>query len=109
MPNEQTPLNPLIDSPEREARIAAKARELWEADGKPGCGAGAYRENASEIVGMEEHPHSGEIPVDRLPDAQFADVQVENAEIQKNLGEFPERLTDQGDRDHFPEKENEPS
>lgn len=109
MSDVKNPINPLISSPERDARIAAKARELWEADGKPGCGTDAYLENASEIVGMEEHPHSGEIPVDTLPEAQFADVQVENAEIQKNLGEFPERQTDQGDRDHFPEKDNKSS
>jgi len=99
--------NPLVDSPERDARIAAKAKELWEADGKPGCGPEAYHENASEIVGMEEHPHAGEISVKDLPDPQFADVQVENAEIQQNLGEFPERQTDQGDREHFPEKQDQ--
>lgn len=95
--------NPLIDSPKRDARIAAKAKALWEADGKPECGAEAYLENASDIIGMEEHPHAGEIPVKDLPDPQFADVQVENAEIQQNLGEFPERQTDQGDHEHFPE------
>jgi len=98
--------NPLIDSPERDARITAKSHELWEADGKPGCGPEAYLENASEIIGMEEHPYTGEIPVSSLPDPALADVQVENAEIQENLGEFPERQTDQGDRDHFPEKQN---
>ncbi|WP_122050155.1 DUF2934 domain-containing protein [Asaia bogorensis] len=105
MPADST--NPLVDSPERDARIAAKAKELWEADGKPGCGPEAYQENASEIIGMEEHPHAGEIPVKDLPDPQFADVQVENAEIQQNLGEFPERQTDQGDREHFPEKQDQ--
>lgn len=95
--------NPLVDSPAREARITAKARELWEADGKPECGAQAYRENASELVGMEENPHAGEIPLSDLPDPRLSDVLVEDAEIQKNLGEFPERQTDQGDREHFPE------
>ncbi|GBR13666.1 DUF2934 domain-containing protein [Asaia spathodeae] len=109
MSADKTPVNPLVDSPERDARIKAKAQELWEADGKPGCGADAYLENASEIIGMEENPHAGEIPVKDLPEPKFADVQVENAEIQKNLGEFPERQTDQGDREHFPEKENESS
>ncbi|GBQ15879.1 DUF2934 domain-containing protein [Swaminathania salitolerans] len=101
--------NPLADSPERDARIREKARALWEADGRPDCGAEAYRENAAELVGMEENPHAGEIPVSTLPDPQFAEMPVENAEIQKNLGEFPERETDQGDRDHFPERENERS
>lgn len=106
MSAKQKIVNPLIDTPQRKARIAAKAKELWEADGKPHCGPDAYLENASEIIGMEENPHAGEIPVEDLPEAQFADVQIENAEIQQNLGEFPERQTDQGDHEHFPEKQN---
>ncbi|AQS87137.1 hypothetical protein AA101099_1063 [Neoasaia chiangmaiensis NBRC 101099] len=99
--------NPLAPSPERDAKIRAKANELWTADGKPDCGATAYHEQASEIIGMEEHPHAGEISVNDLPPPDRADIQVENAEIQENLGEFPERQTDQGDHAHFPEAKNE--
>ncbi|CAI9121719.1 DUF2934 domain-containing protein [Brytella acorum] len=99
--------NPLEPSETRNARIQARARALWEADGKPGCGADAYLEQAGDLVGMEENPTAGEIPVSDLPPPDLADIQVENARIQENLGEFPERLTDQGDRAHFPERENE--
>ncbi|AOX16387.1 hypothetical protein [Kozakia baliensis] len=99
--------NPLEPNPARDAKIRAKAEELWKADGAPHCGPQTYLEQASEIIGMEENPNAGEIPVKDLPDPEFADTQVEDARIQENLGEFPERLTDQGDRDHFPEKENE--
>lgn len=101
------PVNPLEDSPARDAAIGEKAEELWKADGSPACGPEAYHEQASDLVGMEEHPHAGEVPVRDLPPPQFADTQVEDARIQENLGEFPEHLTDQGDRDHFPERENE--
>lgn len=99
--------NPLEPSKTRDAKIKTKARELWEADGKPGCGADAYLEQAGDLVGMEENPTAGEIPVSDLPPPELAGVQVEDARIQENLGDFPERLTDQGDHDHFPEKENE--
>ncbi|WP_025886659.1 hypothetical protein [Asaia prunellae] len=107
MSSRTTPLNPLVDSPERDKRIEAKSRELWEAEDRPDCGPEVYREKAAEIIGMEDNPHAGEIPVSSLPEPQLADVQIEEAEIQKNLGEFPERQTDQGDHDHFPQKENE--
>ncbi|GAB6853812.1 DUF2934 domain-containing protein [Asaia astilbis] len=106
MPADQTPTNPLIETPERTARIKAKAQELWQAEGKPDGGPEAYRERAADLVGMEEHPDAGEIPVTSLPDAQFANAPVENAEIQKNLGEFPDKHTDQGERDHFPDADN---
>lgn len=98
--------NPLVPSPERDRKIRAKAEKLWIADGKPSGGVDAYIEQASEIVGMEEHPHAGEIPANDPHVTYYEGEPIENAEIQKNLGEFPERLTDQGDREHFPESEN---
>lgn len=61
------PVNPLEDSPARDAAIGEKAEELWKADGSPACGPEAYHEQASDLVGMEEHPHAGEVPVRDLP------------------------------------------
>jgi len=94
--------NPLEDTPERLARIRERAYRLWEEDGCPEGRDVEFWERAKELVGMEEHPTAGEVPnpmtrADRMPG-----VTVEEAEIQENLGEFPDRLTDQGDRQETP-------
>ena len=83
--------NPLETSPERDAQIEARMKQLQEADG----GAGdleAYRERADELVRMELAGATGQLPID-TPDV------VEEASIQENLGEFPgaSSVADQGD------------
>lgn len=45
---------------------------------------------------MEEHPQAGLLP-NPAEDPGTSEVTVEEAEIQDNLGEFPDRLADQGD------------
>ena len=83
--------NPLEMTPEREAMIERRMKELHEADG----GAGdleAYRERADELVRMEMAGATGQLPID-------ARDRVEEAAIQENLGEFPggSSVADQGD------------
>jgi hypothetical protein len=89
---------------DRERKVRARARRLWQADGAPKGRLPEYQERARELVSIEEHPaaallpnpmtqHHGEIP---------GAEPVEEAEIMENLGEFPGRLTDQGDRPPVP-------
>ena len=82
--------NPLESSPERDALIEQRARELQEAAG----GAGSmddYRERADELVRMEMAGRTGQMPIEQ-PD------RIDEASIQQNLGEFPgTSVADQGE------------
>lgn len=95
--------NPLETTPEREARIRQRAEALWEADGRPDGRESEFRERAEILIHMEEHPDAGKAPNplnqrDRLP----AGDGVDEAAIQENYGEFPDRFTDQGERQQTP-------
>ena len=89
--------NPLdITNEEYQQRIRERAYLLWEEDGRPEGRADEYWDRARFLIGIEDNPTAGEIP----PDAKH-DV-VDEASLQDNLGEFPDRLTDQGDRRETP-------
>jgi Protein of unknown function (DUF2934) len=94
--------NPLQDTPERLSRIRDRAYKLWEEEGRPEGRDLEFWERAKELVGMEEHPTAGELPNPMTHPEQIPGVTVEEAELQENLGEFPDRLTDQGDRQEAP-------
>ncbi len=101
--------NPLDDSDEtRQQRIRERAYHLWEADGRPHGRELEYWERARELVGMEAHPHFGDLPNPAsVPGADPSRTQiVEEASIQDNLGEFPDRLADQGERRSTPSRKN---
>jgi hypothetical protein len=89
--------NPLEDTPEREARIRERAYHLWEADGRPHGRSTEYWERARELVGMEESAGAGLLENPATRNEPIPGVTVEEAAIQKNLGEFPDRMSDQGD------------
>jgi Protein of unknown function (DUF2934) len=89
--------NPLEDTPERVARIRERAYHLWEADGRPHGRDVEYWERARELVGMEENPDAGLLPNPITQHEVLPGVTIEEAAIQDNLGEFPDRFTDQGD------------
>lgn len=57
--------NPLELTPEREHRIRERAYHLWEADGRPHGRDLDYWERARELIGMEENPGSGLLPIRR--------------------------------------------
>ncbi len=87
--------NPLDDSDEtRQLRIRERAYHLWESDGRPEGRDAEYWERARELIGIEESPAAGQIPV--------REEVVEEASIQANLGEFPDRSADQGERQVTP-------
>ena len=96
--------NPLEDTPDREQRIRERAYALWEADGRPHGSDLEYWERARELVGMSE---SGETGQRNVPDPDDPSVMagqaVEEASIQSNLGEFPDRVADQGEHPQFPD------
>ena len=89
--------NPLETSPERETRIRDLAYQMWEADGCPYGRQDEYWERAKELVGMADNPGAGLLPNPATLNEPIPGVTVEEASIQKNLGEFPDRFTDQGE------------
>ena len=61
-------------------------------------------ERARELVGMEESGGAGLKPVPDEDDLSVIMGQpVEEASLQENLGEFPDRLSDQGEHPPNPE------
>jgi hypothetical protein len=89
--------NPLDETDEAHLhRVRERAYHLWEAEGRPHGREAEFWERASELVGMEESGKTGQIPVrEEIP---------EEAALEENLGEFPGRQTDQGDRLQTPRK-----
>lgn len=82
--------NPLETTPQREALINKRARELHKAAGGVGT-VDQFREQADELVRMEQAGATGQLPI-------VAKEFVEEASIQENLGEFPgSRSADQGE------------
>jgi hypothetical protein len=103
--------NPLDDADAaREACIRERAYHLWEADGRPDGREAEFWERARELVGMEESAGAGLRPNPMTHPNTLTGFPegVEEAEVQENLGEFPDRLTDEGDREETPEARHSP-
>jgi hypothetical protein len=97
------------DRPEHEQRIRELAYHLWEQDGRPYGRDIEFWERARELVAIEENPGAGLLP-NPMTHPTMASGQpegVEEAEIQANYGEFPDRFTDQGDRQQTPQPRQE--
>jgi hypothetical protein len=96
--------NPLAENPARDQRIRERAYRLWESDGCPHGRDIEYWERARELVGIEESPRAGELPNPAFGADAARDPggPIEEASLQENLGEFPGRFTDQGDRQPTP-------
>ena len=89
--------NPLEDTPERLQRIRQQAYHLWEEDGRPDGRDVDYWDRARILVGIEESPGAGQLNETIVRDTAVDGVTVDEASIQDNLGEFPDRLADQGE------------
>jgi hypothetical protein len=89
--------NPLEPDPAREQRVRERAYALWEAEGKPHGRDVEFWERARELVGMEESAGAGLLPNPQNHPESIRETGVEEAEIQQNLGEFPDRFADQGE------------
>ncbi len=97
--------NPLDDNdPALRDRIEKRAYHLWQADGEPHGRHDEYWERARELVNMELSGPTGQLPNPAtLPGADpNAPDNVEEAFIQENLGEFPDRFADQGEKTATP-------
>ena len=97
--------NPLEDDSALEEKIRERAYHLWETSGKPTGNDLEYWERARELIGMESSYGAGQLEVLGKEDPRIVNgVQVEEAFIQANLGEFPDRLADQGEHPQSPRK-----
>jgi hypothetical protein len=104
--NLPNPLEPMDDA--LAQRIRERAYHLWQADDCPDDQAAYYWERAETLTRMEEAPHAGELPNPAtLPGADPNRTEpVEEAFLQENLGEFPDRSADQGERQPTPRRQN---
>ena len=93
------------DRPDHEQRIRELAYHLWEQDGRPYGRDVEFWQRARELVAIEENPGAGLLPnsMSRPAMASGRPEGVEEAEIQANYGESPDRFTDQGERPQTPQ------
>ena len=82
--------------PAREQRVRERAYHLWEADGKPHGRDMEYWERARELIAIEDSADPACCPTPR-PITNRSARPAGEAEIQDNLGEFPDRFADQGE------------
>jgi hypothetical protein len=87
----------------QQAKIRARARRMWRADGSPKGQMAEYLERARELQAIEDNPGAGQLPNPMtLHHGEIQPEQpVEEAELMENLGEFPGRA-DQGERQGSP-------
>ena len=78
-----------------------RAYHLWEDAGRPEGRDAEFWEQAKELIGMEENADATLLP-NPMTDPTGAESRAEEAEIQANYGEFPNRFTDQGGRQQTP-------
>lgn len=99
------PDNPLDENdPARQQRIRVRAYHLWEADGRPVGRDLDYWERARELEAIEESAGAGLLPNPMT----HPEPEAEEAEIQANLGEFPDRFADQGEWQPTPSPRHSP-
>ena len=101
--------NPLKTDPAREQRVRERAYQLWEADGKPHGRDVEFWERARAQIGMEDSAGAGQLPNPQTHPNAARESGVEEAEIQENLGEFPGRLSDQGEVQPTPKARRSPA
>ena len=92
----------LANRTDREARVRERAYHLWEDNGRPHGRESEFWERAKELIGMEDHATAAGLPNPMTHPEPIPGVTVEEAAIQENYGEIPDRLTDQGDRRETP-------
>lgn len=94
--------NPLEPDPTRERRIRERAYHLWEQEGRPHGRDREFWERARELIAIEDNPGAAQLPNPETHPEASRETGVEEAEIQENLGEFPDRFTDQGEVQQSP-------
>ena len=95
--------NPLEQDPEREHRIRDRAYHLWVDEGRPHGRHDEFWERASELIGMEDSAGSGQLPNPLTTGANPSlSEPIEEAALQENLGDFPDRLNDENEGSSTP-------
>ncbi|WP_431299759.1 hypothetical protein [Tabrizicola sp. BL-A-41-H6] len=79
-----------------EDRVRARADRLWHAAGRPPGGRDRYLDDARELVALEE------VDLPTFSPEEAARPMIEEASLQRNLGEFP-TLVDQGEEQPYPD------
>lgn len=78
-----------------DARVRARAADMWDAAGSPDGGPDRFLQQARELVAMAEvAPGTFDPSVKAV---------IEEASLQRNLGEFP-TLVDQGEEQTYPDE-----
>jgi hypothetical protein len=91
-----------------EQRIRERAYRIWEEEGRPEGLAEEHWERARFLVGLEDAAGAGLKPNPMAEDRDHGWTSpppaepIEPIEALENQGEFPSRLTDQGDRPQGP-------
>ena len=78
-----------------ERRLQARARQLWETEGRPPGREAHYREKAREALAIEDNPTGATQPLEKSSDRVLRGG-GEPPEAIENQGEFP-GLADQGE------------
>jgi hypothetical protein len=88
-----------------DERIRERAYRLWEENGCPPGRDQEFWERARELVEIEANPYSGRLPNPMIRGTPAGQEQpVEPIEAVENQGEFPDRSTDQGERQPAPRR-----
>jgi Protein of unknown function (DUF2934) len=88
-----------------EDRVRKRAYDLWETDGRPPNRGDEFWERARELIAIEDNPTAGQLPNPMVHgDPAGPEEPVEPIESVESQGEFPARLTDQGDRQAAPRR-----
>lgn len=89
-----------------EDRIRRRAYHLWEDDGKPHGRDAEFWERARELIAIEDNPNAGQLPnpMTQGDGKPGPEQPVEPIEAVENQGEFPDRFTDQGERQMAPKR-----
>ena len=98
--------NPLETNDALDQRIRDRAYHLWESEGRRSGHDVDYWERARELEAMMESAGSGQIANPIALGTDPTATPVEEASIQENLGEFPDRLSDQGEHPQTPSTKN---
>ncbi len=80
-----------------EQRTRSRAEQMWRDAGSPEGELDLFIDDARALLAMEEVP---------VPTVDPYETIVEEASLQRNLGEFP-TLRDQGDEETYPDDEDE--
>jgi hypothetical protein len=89
--------NPLAVNLQREQRVRERAYHLWEAENKPHGRDVEFWERARELIAIEDSAGAGQLPNPKARPESARESKTEEAEIQENLGKFPDSLADQGE------------